>query len=136
MHEWALAEGVIETVKRHLASRKNARVIRVNLLLGELQSVDREIFLHGLRIQVKDTPLTSNIFHFGTAKAIFRCRKCENEWNLEDIPDLSEEDREAIHFLPEASKAYMRCPNCHSPDFLVEGGRGVSIESIEIEEPI
>jgi hydrogenase nickel incorporation protein HypA/HybF len=44
-------------------------------------------------------------------------------------------EREAVHFLPEAAHAYLRCPRCGSVDFDVAAGRGVSIVSIELEEP-
>ena len=47
---------------------------------------------------------------------------------------MTEETREAIHFLPEAAHAFVRCPSCGSPDFAVSKGRGVSIKSIDISE--
>lgn len=134
MHEWALAEAVLETIGNELQGRKNSRVSRVVLRFGELQSVDREIFLHGLKILAKDAPFGPEIFEFETDRAVFHCRRCDAEWTLDDAGELDEEEKEAIHFLPEASHVYLRCPSCRSPDFRIEGGRGVGIGSIEIEE--
>ena len=68
-------------------------------------------------------------------KASFRCNHCQKGWLLEQHSELGEEEREAIHFLPEAAHVYMRCPFCGSPDFGLEKGRGVSIQSVELEIP-
>jgi hydrogenase nickel incorporation protein HypA/HybF len=46
------------------------------------------------------------------------------------LRSLDEEAREAIHFLPEAAHAYIRCPKCGSPDFEILSGRGVWLESV------
>ena len=134
MHEWALAEAVIETVKSELQGRKNPQLRAVTLIFGELQSVDREVFLGALQVLTRDTPVDAAVFRILPGQAKFRCRACTAEWTLEDLPHLGEEEKEAIHFLPEVAHAYLRCPECRSPDFSVEGGRGVSIKSIEIEE--
>ena len=90
MHEWALAEAVIETVRTELGGRKNPRLRSVTLVFGELQSVDREIFLGGLQVLTRDTPFDSEAFHIITGQAMFRCRACTAEWTLEDVPGLDE----------------------------------------------
>ena len=57
-----------------------------------------------------------------------------HEWLFgEAIKGLSEEQSEAIHFIPEVAHVYIRCPECESPDFEFVKGRGVWIESIEGE---
>jgi hydrogenase nickel incorporation protein HypA/HybF len=64
----------------------------------------------------------------------FRCRVCAHEYRKADAAgDLSADDWEAIHFVPELAKSYLRCPKCKSPDFEVTAGRGVQIDSIEGE---
>ncbi|MEM4169637.1 MAG: hydrogenase maturation nickel metallochaperone HypA, partial [Thermoproteota archaeon] len=55
---------------------------------------------------------------------------CGFKWFFQK-EELDENMLEAIHFLPEVSHAYVKCPNCGSPDFEVTGGRGVWIESIK-----
>ena len=48
--------------------------------------------------------------------------------------ELRDDDAaEAIHFVPELAHAFMRCPDCGSPDFEVAAGRGVAISGIEGE---
>ncbi len=146
MHEWALAESVIETVKESVRNRGRGRVVSVTLLFGELQAIDEEIFKSGLRYQLESSQsgggeeyeepvlISPDVFSVETEKASFLCNRCGNEWSFDSHPDLGDEEREAIHFMPEAAHAYMRCPACGSPDFSVERGRGVLVKSILFEE--
>jgi hydrogenase nickel incorporation protein HypA/HybF len=134
MHEWALADAVISTVQRLYEENGRKKVLSVKVLIGELQHIEMEVFSMGLRNLLAEYPFSEDVFHFETEKASFRCKACENEWLLEQHPDLGEEEVEAIHFLPEAAHVYMRCPSCGSPDFAMENGRGVTIKSIDLSD--
>jgi hydrogenase nickel incorporation protein HypA/HybF len=134
MHEWALADAVISTVERLYQENGRKQVLSVKVLIGELQHIEMEVFSMGLQNLLSDRPFSSDIFHFETEKATFRCNACDREWLLEQHPDLGEEELEAIHFLPEAAHVYMRCPSCGSPDFALEKGRGVTIKSIDLND--
>lgn len=134
MHEWALAESVVETVKRHLEGRDSPKLRSVTLLFGELQNIDQEIFREGLKNLLMEETFGSEVFHVEQERALFRCNRCESRWGLQDRSELEEDEREAIHFMPEAAHAYMRCPDCSSPDFRVEKGRGVLVKSIVFDE--
>jgi len=136
MHEWALAEAVIESVKNHLRDRKDATLKSVTLLFGELQKIDRDIFQNGLKLLLKKEPFHEGVFLYEVEKARFLCNNCREEWGYDDVPGIGEEEREAIHFIPEVAHAYMRCPRCGGPDFKVDRGRGISIKSIVLEEPV
>jgi hydrogenase nickel incorporation protein HypA/HybF len=136
MHEWALAESVVETVKHHLEGRDSPILRSVTLLFGELQNIDRDIFEEGLKNLLIGEAFSSEVFHVEQERAVFRCNRCESQWGLEDRSDLQEDEKEAIHFVPEAAHAYMRCPGCSSPDFRVEKGRGVLVKSIVIDEDL
>jgi hydrogenase nickel incorporation protein HypA/HybF len=129
MHEWALAEATVETVRREAAGR---RVLGVRLAFGELQQVDRDIFAAALADLASAAGIDAAGFEVAVEPARFSCRACVAAWALADVPGLSEDDREAIHLLPEAAHAYLRCPRCGSVDFDVVAGRGVSITAIEL----
>jgi hydrogenase nickel incorporation protein HypA/HybF len=133
MHEWALAEAVVATVQKIRRENGGRPVLSVSLRLGELQNVDPEAFRAGLDAALGGLPYGAEIFHFSTEPAAFRCRACGRLWPLAESPGIGEEEREAIHFLPESAYAYLRCPGCGSPDFGLAAGRGVSIESVEFE---
>jgi hydrogenase nickel incorporation protein HypA/HybF len=131
MHEWALAEAVLQSVQDQMKNRELSNVRSVRLLFGELQKIDPEVFLFGLRALCGDLSLDPEVFHIETESASFLCNRCGREWQLREARDIDEDQREAIHFLPESAHSYLRCPRCGSPDFRVEKGRGVVIESIE-----
>lgn len=132
MHEWALAEATVETVRREA---RGQRVLGVRLALGELQQVDREIFLAAAADLAPDAGMDAAVFTIEVEPARFACRGCGTAWGLADSPGLDDERREAIHLLPEAAHAYLRCPGCGGADFDVIAGRGLSIASLEVEEP-
>lgn len=131
MHEWALAEAAVETVRREAGGR---RVLGVRLAFGELQQVDREIFASALAELASAAGLEAASFAVEDEPARFACRACGRAWALADLPALSEDDREAVHLLPEAAHAYLHCPGCGSADFDVVAGRGVSIVAIELDD--
>ncbi len=133
MHEWALAEAVVATVEKIRRENGGRPVLRISLRFGELQNVDPEAFRAGLAAALGGLPYGQESFRFLTEPAAFRCRACGLLWPLADSPGIGPEQREAIHFLPESAHAYLRCPGCGSPDFELAAGRGVSIESVELE---
>jgi hydrogenase nickel incorporation protein HypA/HybF len=134
MHEWALAEAVISTVQRLYEENGRREVLSVQVLIGELQHIEMDVFTMGLENLLAGHPFGADVFHFETEKASFRCKACDGEWLLDRHPDLGEDEMEAIHFLPEAAHVYMRCPSCGSPDFTMEKGRGVTIQSIDLRD--
>ena len=132
MHEWALAEAAVETVRREAAGR---RVLGVRLAFGELQQADRDIFAAAVAELAPDAGIDAAAFTMEVEEARFACRGCGRVWRLAESSGLDDERREAIHLLPEAAHAYVRCPGCASADFDVAAGRGVSIVALELEEP-
>lgn len=144
MHEWALAEAVVETIIKEIEGReggecREGRKVRsvdsVTLSLGTLQNVDETVFREGLRnFLPSEIPLTEERFIFTEEAAEFLCRACAAEWSYREEKKLEEDDRESIHFIPEAAHSFLTCPSCGSPDFEITKGRGVSITSIEITE--
>ncbi len=132
MHEWALAESVLESVRREAAGR---RVTRVDLRFGELQQVDREIFAAALEALAPQASLDPSVFEVTADPAAFTCRRCGRTWKLAESGRLSPEEREAVHFLPETALVFDCCPGCGSTDFAITSGRGVSVAAIEVEDP-
>ena len=128
MHEWALADAVVATAARQAEGRDPSVPLRVTVLIGELQAIDRDIFSFALRTLAGECSLPADFFRLQTEPAAFRCRACARQWGLDGQAGLTDEEREAIHFLPESAHAFLRCPACGSLDFAVEKGRGVRLE--------
>ncbi|MCD6120929.1 MAG: hydrogenase nickel incorporation protein HypA [Spirochaetales bacterium] len=134
MHEWALAEAVISTVEENTESTDMSRLQEVTVRLGELQNIDLAAFSKGLEMMTKGKGAGLDLFKLEIEKAVFHCNYCGTEWSLDDYPGIGEDEREAIHFLPESAHAYMKCPECGSSDFAIKSGRGVTIESIVLKD--
>jgi len=133
MHEWALAEAVISTVIKTARERGLGKITDININLGQLQQIESDIFEFALKeIIQSQKPLFKNVkIQLREEKAVLKCRACGHEWPFGDnIRELDHERSEAIHFVPEAAHAYIRCPKCESPDFEILKGRGVWIDSI------
>ncbi len=135
MHEWALAESVAATIEEELARHTGSTLRGVNLLFGELQNIDKEIFQTGLATLLESIPKVEERINIETEPARFRCGACGAEWDLASETGLSEDQREAVHFLPEAVQAFLHCPQCGGVDYKVTAGRGVTLKSIELDEP-
>jgi len=136
MHEWALAESVICAVADEINKNKLNRVSRIIVKLGELQQIDVEIFRFAVDTVLSSYELAVDkaCIVLETEPSTLKCNVCENEWSFREyIGKMQEDNAEAIHFIPEIAHTYMRCPVCGSPDFNINKGRGVWIESIEGE---
>lgn len=135
MHEWALAEGVISTALEVAEENEAKNIVGIKIKMGELQQVDREIFELALEEISSETIAENSEMKILTEKAILKCRACGKEWDFKKSKKkLDENESESIHFVPDLAHTYIRCPNCGSPDFKIKKGRGVWIESIELEE--
>ena len=118
MHEWALAESVVEAIQEQIKEKKNMKVESVVLLFGELQEINREIFDTGLDEFLEDSSFSKDVFQYEMEPASFKCINCGREWSLDKNTKLDEDVQESIHFIPEAAHVFLKCPECASPDGL------------------
>jgi hydrogenase nickel incorporation protein HypA/HybF len=132
MHEWALAESILAAAEE-TAGKEHLKTIReLTVNLGTLQNIDRPILRFALKTLATEHPrLVKTRFHFKTQKTMLSCNACHTTWTPELKQALPAEQQEAIHFLPEAALAYIRCPHCGSPDFLIQTGRGVTLATLK-----
>ncbi|MFN8621630.1 MAG: hydrogenase nickel incorporation protein HypA [Chloroflexota bacterium] len=133
MHEWSLAEAVVAKAAEVARARGIPQVRSVVIGLGELQAVDRDAFTFGLeQFQAREPVLADARMELRVDPAMLACRPCGHHWALgESLATLSEDDREAIHLLPELAHGSIVCPACGSPDFAIEGGRGVGLIAVD-----
>jgi len=108
-------------------------VTEIVIKLGELQQIEPALFSFALS-QLKTAILRNTKFRIEKDLAELKCRVCGRKWTSATA-GLDEETKETIHFIPEVAHAYIRCPECGSPDFEIERGRGVWIESVKGVRP-
>jgi hydrogenase nickel incorporation protein HypA/HybF len=134
MHEWALAEAVVETAIEESRKEGLEAISEITVQIGELQQIELEVFHFALdeiaKAHDEDSLLTNAKVHLETERAIFKCRVCGTDWDYRDS-GVNEDEGEAIHFAPEVAHVYVRCPSCKSPDFEVIQGRGVLLKAIK-----
>jgi hydrogenase nickel incorporation protein HypA/HybF len=129
MHEWALAEAVLKAASEIAEKEKLAEVTEVNVKIGELQQVEREILRFALQ-QLKPAKFGNAKIHITQAKTTLKCRNCGNTWQFKK-QKLDPVTAEAIHFVPEVAHTYIKCPRCGSPDFEFTAGRGIWLQNIK-----
>jgi hydrogenase nickel incorporation protein HypA/HybF len=129
MHEWALAEAVINAASEIAEKEGLKQITKVTVRTGELQQVEPEILEFAFS-QLKTAKFKNTVFEIETEKARFKCRTCGHTWVF-NKKNLGKNESEAIHFVPEIAHTYIRCPKCGSPDFETQEGRGVVLQSIK-----
>ncbi|KXB05848.1 hypothetical protein AKJ52_02935 [candidate division MSBL1 archaeon SCGC-AAA382C18] len=133
MHEWALAKGVISTALEVAEEKGATGIEKINIKIGSLQDVERDIFEYALGEISSGTLAEGSEMNIETVTAELECRVCGEEWEFDESKEeLDEEETESIHFIPDLAHSYIRCPNCSSPDFKIEKGRGVWLDSVEL----
>jgi len=134
MHEWALAESIVMAAVE-TAQKENLKTItEVTVHIGELQQIEREIFLFALNELAKSQKpkIKNDAFHLKIEKGTLTCKTCGHCWKYSDMKKkLNETESESIHFIPEVVFVHARCPSCGSPDFEITKGRGVMLSSIK-----
>jgi hydrogenase nickel incorporation protein HypA/HybF len=131
MHEWSLAQAVVNAVADHCV-RNNARKVEAIVVLGELQQIDVSVFKLALKEILEAQGMRKIRIKIEHQQAVFKCRACGFQWSFSRTKkSLQASDAELIHFIPEVSHAYIRCPKCKSPDFEIVRGRGLWIKEIK-----
>ena len=134
MHEFALADAVVKTALGAAREAGITEIERIVVKVGELQQIQVDLFEFSLAevLPVVAPELAGAVFEVEEEPARFLCRACEAEFGETELADAEgEEAAEAMHFVPELSHAFLRCPGCGSPDFEITAGRGVTLETVE-----
>jgi hydrogenase nickel incorporation protein HypA/HybF len=134
MHEWALAESILVAALEAAEKEQLKTITKIRISIGELQQIEQEIFEFALGeiIKLYEDKLGETEIDIETEKSILKCQNCGHSWKFSDMKKkLSEDEGEAIHFIPEVAFVHARCPKCGSPDFEIKTGRGVTITAIK-----
>ena len=132
MHEWALADSVITAAVDYSKKEKLTKVSQVNIMFGELQNVNKEVFMFAIEELLKSEKkvISSAKFKILDEVAKCKCKVCSTDFTIKQVKK-SDDEAEYIHFIPEMAHTYLKCPKCKSPDFDIIAGRGISIKNIK-----
>jgi len=140
MHEWSLAEAVVKAVFDLIEQRGASRVSELEVVYGELMSLDSELMAEAIRELSAGSPLEGAEIRIIEEPARIRCRSCGSEFSLSEIeiggPKIFEEghgQEHLLHFLPDLAPALLRCPGCGSSDLEVDSGGSLRISKVVLE---
>ena len=133
MHELALADSVVKAALQAADEAGMTSIGRIVVKVGELQQIEKDLFEFSLTsvIPAHDPRLADTVFDVAEEAVLFECRSCGNTYGGDEAGGGGAEQQEAVHFIPELSHAFARCPSCSSPDFDIIRGRGITLEQIE-----
>ncbi len=113
MHELSITESLLEIALRHARKAEAQRIIRLNLVIGELASIVDDSVQFYWDIVSRDTIAEGAELHFERLPATLRCLSCD-------------------HVFPLDGREYA-CPACGSERVVAAGGDEFRLESIEVE---
>ncbi len=133
MHEFALAESVILSAKGIAEKNEFIRIRVIELRVGELQQMSEDAFALGLKTMAQERgPVFEGArFEVKVEKASFACRVCGCRWSFANAcAQMTPEEAEYVHFIPEVAHGYLSCPGCESSDYEVASGRGLWLDAV------
>ena len=113
MHELAVTEDIVKIVTRHAEQAGAKRIIRINLVIGELASIVDDSVQFYFDYLAQNTPAAGAQLVFERLDVQVRCQACEHTW--------------------EPSDADWTCPACGQACGVCVQGREFFVDSIEVE---
>ncbi len=115
MHELAVVEALIEQVKAELdRAGHRGRVARLEIRIGRLSGVHPDSVRFAFEMLSPDTIVEGAELAIEEPKPVCRCRDCGKETVIDAL--------------------VVRCPQCESANVVIEGGRDMTLQSIDVEE--
>ena len=142
MHEWSLAEGLIQSLIDYAKNENLLKIDEVDISIGELMNIDLDVFKEALKSIMSISGLSDTNVNIVIEKVSFKCKRCNYAWNLSevthqlrerlgDVGIMEPEGKESpLHFFPELVSVFVNCPKCGSADFQVISGNTIKVLKI------
>jgi hydrogenase nickel incorporation protein HypA/HybF len=115
MHELSIVEALIDQVGRELhRAGPHGSVRGLELSIGRLSGVHCESVRFAFDLLSPGTPVENATIVIHEPKAVSYCNTCHARVEIDDL--------------------VIQCPQCSSADIVIEGGRDLMLQSIELEE--
>jgi len=115
MHELSVVQALIDQVEQELnRADQHGRVLQLELAIGRLSGVNCDSVRFAFELLAPDTVVNGAEVLIHEPKATCRCRACDARTEIYDLVVL--------------------CPECDSDDIVIEGGRELVLQSIDLEE--
>ena len=115
MHELSIVEALIEQVNREVRrAGLPGKVRRVELAVGRFSGVNPGCLQFAFNLLKEKTSLENSEMVIHEPKAVCRCQGCHTRIEVEEY--------------------VARCPHCGAAEVVLEGGRDLTLQSIDVEE--
>jgi len=113
MHELAITQAVIGLVSEHAEKAEARKVVRINLVVGELTGFVGDFVQFYFDHMTKGTIMENAELTFKTIPTTGRCRDCSKEFEVKEMD--------------------WTCPSCKGNSIQLVGGNELLVESIEVD---
>jgi hydrogenase nickel incorporation protein HypA/HybF len=113
MHEQSIVESLLALALENAAKAKASKILRIDVVIGELSGVVEEAMDFYFSFLRKDTIAAQASLAFKRLPARLHCRRCNLDFVAENLD--------------------FRCPDCKEQQVEIIGGRELYIESLEVE---
>ena len=135
MHELGITQNILDIVLEHAERAGATRVIRVNLVLGDLADVTEESIRFYWEIIARGTPAEGATLVFQHVSAKLRCAFCGTVFTPRGTPSRTPTNHAGVeahlHDTPTPPGSWC-CPQCGQPSQEVLAGREFRLDSIEV----
>jgi len=113
MHELSVTTHLLDLALRHAERAQAKRIVRLNLLIGELATVVDDSVAHYWDIISRDTPAEGAKLNFDRVPGRMQCLPCEHDYAV--------------------AGGQLSCPICAGTRVRIIAGREFRLVSIEID---
>lgn len=113
MHELSITESIVNMVSDEVKKQNINKVTKINIVLGELTGFEEDSIKFYFDVLSEGTPLYGAELNFKKIKAEFKCRNCGMIYNRSNFT--------------------FKCPYCGNSGVLIDKGKELYVESIDVE---
>jgi hydrogenase nickel incorporation protein HypA/HybF len=114
MHELGIAQNILEIVQQSVTEEQIPAVRWIRIRVGQLSGIVPDSLEFCFQAIVSDTAMQSAGLAIEQMPTVFRCKKCNYRFQVNDLEYL--------------------CQECKSPDLEILSGKELDIVEIELEE--
>jgi hydrogenase nickel incorporation protein HypA/HybF len=115
VHELSIVEAILEQAEREIRrSGQEGPVRRLELSIGRLSGINCHSLRFAFDLLSPETAFAGAELQINQPAAVCCCRACDTQ--------------------SEVTELAVECPKCGSGDILIEGGRDMLLESIELDD--
>ena len=114
MHELGVTQSILEITLKHAKQANASRIVRINLVVGEMSGLISDSIQFYFDLLSKDTIADGATLVFDLRPAVYRCRECHTTYRPDGFDWV--------------------CPDCDALAFDILSGREFQIQSIEVDD--